>query len=262
MPAPWNQPGDQVLALEPYEYIVNDVFEALRRPWVHSFWELDVSAALAFVQERTTPSGEKLTLTPLFIRALALALRDYPCMNRLYRGRKVIQPGSVDIGISVAVETMHLAPVVIVKEAERKTIDAIAEELRVMAAEAREKEKKTIEDMNKLGRLFPFSGLRKLIMRWFVRRDWVARGMSGTWQVSNWGGVGVEWAGTPVTAVQLLGIGKARRRAVVVGDRVEIRPISILTMHTDHRNADGRVFGLFVKAFLGYLTEPERLLGD
>lgn len=260
MPMPWNDPGDRIVPISPFEMAVNDAFQALRKPWVVGVWELDCQPMLDFIARSPLPDGRKLTMTPILARALALALREHPEFNRMYRGNRVIQPSSIDIGVSVAIQSVRLAPVIVIKGCDGRSIPEIVEEIDRRSVEIRADEKKQLDDMNRLARWFPFPFLRRLLIRYFFRRDWLARAVSGTFQISNFGSTGVEAAYVPVVCSQMLGVGEVKRRPVAVGDRVEVRPTSILTFHFDHRNTDGVRAGRFAKSFLRYLADPERLL--
>ncbi|MCA9775020.1 MAG: 2-oxo acid dehydrogenase subunit E2, partial [Myxococcales bacterium] len=222
MPMPWNDPGDQIVPISPAESAINDAFQALRKPWVIGVWELDCKPMLDLIARRPLPDGRKLTMTPILARALALALREHPGFNRMYRGSKVIQPSSIDIGISVAVQSVRLSPVVVLKSCDTMSVEAIVAEIDAKSAEIRANEKKQMDDMNRLARWFPFPFLRRLLIRYFFRRDWMARAVSGTFQISNFGSTGVEAAYVPVVCSQMLGVGEVKRRPVAVGDRVEV----------------------------------------
>lgn len=170
--------------------------------------------------------GVKLTLTPIFIDALAKTLHDYPMLNISVEGTSIIKKKNINIGMATALTDGNLI-VPVIKNANEKNLTGLARAVSDLAERARN---------NKL------------------KPDEIT---GGTFTLTNFGSYN-NLAGTPIInqpQVAILGTGAVRKMPAVIetpdGDVIAIRHIMILSLTYDHRVIDGALAG----QFLGRLKE-------
>ncbi|MGM0985905.1 MAG: dihydrolipoyllysine-residue acetyltransferase [Pseudomonadota bacterium] len=198
--------------------------------------ELDVTDLLA-LRERLKPEAEargtKVTLMPFFMKAMALAIRDFPILNsRLNEaGDEIHYLPSCNIGMAVDGKAGLMVPNV--KGVERLTLLEIAAEIQRLTAGARE------------GRV--------------AQADL----KGGTISISNIGALGGTYAAPIINApeVAIVAIGKTQwLPRFDAQDRVVKRAIMTVTWAGDHRLIDGGTIARFCNAWKGYLEAPETML--
>jgi len=174
--------------------------------------------------------GSRISLNDLVVRAAALALAEVPEANVSWREEGLVVYERVDVSVAVATPGGLVTPVL--RGADRKGLERIAEELRELAGRARE------------GALRPEE----------------YRG--GTLTVSNLGMYGVETVYPILNPPQacILGVGAAERCPVVRGEadaaRVEIGHVMACTLAADHRAVDGAVGAELLAAFRRRVEDP------
>ncbi|TDO02971.1 MULTISPECIES: 2-oxo acid dehydrogenase subunit E2 [Halomonas] len=198
--------------------------------------ELDVTELLA-LRERLKPvaeaQGTKLTLMPFFMKAMALAIRDFPILNsRLNEaGDEIHYLPSCNIGMAVDGKAGLMVPNV--KGVESLTLLEIAGEIQRLTHEARE------------GRVA------------------AADLKGGTISISNIGALGGTYAAPIINApeVAIVAIGKSQwLPRFDSNDAVVKRAIMTVTWAGDHRLIDGGTISRFCNAWKGYLEAPETML--
>jgi pyruvate dehydrogenase E2 component (dihydrolipoamide acetyltransferase) len=196
--------------------------------------EYDVAALLDLRQQVNAllPEGEKISVNDYIIKAVALALREFPNLNAKLDqdGKAVIQLGHVNIGVAVAVENGLLT--VVCRDSDLKSVRQISVEVRAMAQRAREGKVK-VEDIE-----------------------------GSTFSVSNMGMFDVEEfiaiINPPEAAI--LAIGSANQVAVVEDDVVVPGWRMKTTISVDHRVSDGAEAARFLQALAKYIEEPLHLM--
>ncbi|WP_338731273.1 dihydrolipoamide acetyltransferase family protein [Mangrovimonas cancribranchiae] len=174
--------------------------------------------------------GEKLTFTPLFVEAVAKAVKDFPNINASVDGNNIIVKEDINIGMATALPSGNLI-VPVVKNADTKDLKTLAEDVNELAGKARE---------NKLG-----GGDIK----------------GSTFTISNVGTFG-SVMGTPIInqpEVAILALGIIKKRPEVIetknGDEIAIRSMMYLSLSFDHRVVDGYLGGSFVRRVADYLEQ-------
>jgi pyruvate/2-oxoglutarate dehydrogenase complex dihydrolipoamide acyltransferase (E2) component len=210
--------------------IARNLSLAWQAPRVAAGVDVDMSAALAHLEElRRGADDLRLTLTPLFIRAAALALRAHPRLNALVTEQGVEQMDAIHIALAVSLEDGLLTPVI--RDADTRSVADLAAEAARLAALAR------------AGTLPP-SALQ-----------------GGTFTVSNLGAAGIDWF-TPVLnppQVAILGVARVVERPVVRGGQLAVAPCTTLTLVFDHRAIDGDPAARFLATLRDLLEEPSAL---
>ena len=174
--------------------------------------------------------GEKLTFTPIFIEAVAKALRDFPLMNISTDGERIFKKKNINIGMATALPNGDLI-VPVIKNADQLSLVGLAKNVNDLAKRARE---------NKL------------------KPDEVK---GGTYTVTNIGAFG-NLFGTPILnqpQVGILAIGAIQKVPAVVetpeGDVIAIRYKLMLSHSFDHRVVNGALGGMFVQRVAKYLEQ-------
>ncbi len=206
------------------------------KQWLPHFYvtyDYDLDALMAMRAEANAAladEGVKLSPNDFVIKAVALALREYPNLNASLGEGAVIQHGAINIGVAVAVEGGLLT--VVCHNADAKTVSAIAAEVKAKA------------DRVRSGKVQP---------------DDVS---GSTFTTSNLGMFGVdEFAAIinpPEAAILALGAAKqvpvVRDGALAVGWRMKA------TISVDHRISDGAEAAAFMRTLAKYLEQPVRML--
>jgi len=195
------------------------------------FEEAEVGSLIA-IRERFKAGyekkGIKLTYLPFIIQATAKALQHHPLLNSqldLEKGQALLKK-SIHIGIAVDTEEGLVVPVI--RDADRKSIPALAREIQEIKEKAR---------------------LRKLAL---------ADLQSGTFTVTNYGSLGGTY-GVPVInypQTAILGIGRIMTIPVVLDGAIVVGHILPLSLSVDHRLIDGGAATRFIVDVIRYLKDP------
>ena len=201
-------------------------------PHVTSFVEIDVTSMVLWREKVKTEfekkEGFKLTFTPLFIEAVAKAIKDFPMVNIQVDGNTIIKKKAINIGMATALPSGNLI-VPVIKNADRLNIIGLSEQVGDFSKRARENKLKPDEIQG------------------------------GTFTITNVGTFG-NVMGTPIInqpQVAILSTGVIKKKPVVVetpmGDSIAIRHMMFLSMSYDHRVVDGMLGGSFLRKVGDYL---------
>ncbi|MDG1798571.1 MAG: dihydrolipoamide acetyltransferase family protein [Flavobacteriales bacterium] len=211
------------------DHMVNSVHTA---PHVTSFVEADVTNLVKWrnkvKKSFEEKEGQKLTFTPIFIEAIAKALRDFPEVNSSIDGDSIIIKSNINIGMATALPSGNLI-VPVIKNADQLNLVGLAKNVNDLANRAKNSQLKPDE----------ISG--------------------GTFTVSNVGTFG-NVMGTPIInqpQSAILALGAIKKKPAVIetesGDLIGIRHLMFLSHSYDHRNIDGALGGRFVRKVADYL---------
>jgi len=176
------------------------------------------------------PEGEKLSVNDFIVKAVALALREFPNLNASLDGDKVLRHGAVNVGNAVAIEGGLLT--VVCKDADQKSLRQISLEVKGMATRVRAGKVKS-EDIE--GSTFSISNL-------------------GMYDVEDF----IAIINPPEAAI--LAVGSALEVPVVEGGEIKPGWRMKATISVDHRVSDGAEAAQFMQALAKYLEEPLRLM--
>lgn len=178
---------------------------------------------------RATAGLERLSFTPIVLRAVAQSLRAFPAMNSLMREGAVEQMPDIHLGLAVSLDDGLTVPVL--RNADQKSIAELALESGQMAVAARN------------GTL-PIKGYQ-----------------GATFTVTNLGMTGVEWFTPIINAPQIaiLGLSRVSEKAVVRDEKIEIALMTTLTLVFDHRAVDGYPAAQFLQDVQARLTTCDGL---
>lgn len=210
------------------------VYSKHTSPHVTAYVEADLTEMVAWRNANKVAfqkkHNEKLTFTPLFIEAVAKAIKDFPMINSSLDGKNIIVKEEINIGMATALPSGNLI-VPVVHDADKKDLKELAVAANTLVGKARD---------NKLK----------------------ADDTSGsTFTISNVGTFG-SLMGTPIInqpEAAILATGIIKKRAEVIekpeGDTIEIRSMMYLSLSFDHRIVDGYLAGSFLRRLADYMEQ-------
>jgi pyruvate dehydrogenase E2 component (dihydrolipoamide acetyltransferase) len=184
------------------------------------------------LKERAAARGSDLTYMPFVIKAVVAGLKEFPILNSQLdeENDEIVLRGEYNIGVATATDAGLMVPVV--RNADRKGILEIADEMNELVEKARDRSI-TPEEMQ-----------------------------GGTFSITNFGAIGGEYA-TPIInypETAILGLGAIKDRPWVADGEVVPRKVITLSISVDHRVVDGAEAAQFVNTVKEYLASPELLL--
>jgi|SRR5579862_1610177 len=176
--------------------------------------------------------GVKLGFMGFFARACIQALKEVPAVNAEIDGNDLVYKNYYHIGVAVGTERGLVVPVV--RDADHLALAGIEKAIAALGKKARDGQLK-IEDMQ-----------------------------GGTFTISNGGVYGSLMSMPILNAPQsgILGMHKIQERPVVVGGKIEIRPMMYLALTYDHRVVDGQGAVTFLVRVKENLEDPARIVLD
>lgn len=226
---------DELIELSRMGKMISDhmIHSVQKSAHVQSFIEVDVTHLVMWrdkVKEAFQKrEGEKLTYTPVFMMAVAAAIKKYPLVNLSFDGdKKVVIKKQINLGMAAALEDGNLI-VPVIKKADELNLIGMAKIVNDLARRAKQNQLKPDEIQG------------------------------GTYTVTNVGGFGSLF-GTPIInqpEAAILALGAIRKVPAVIetaeGDTIGIRHKMFLSHSYDHRVINGALGGLFIKFIKDYL---------
>ncbi len=192
--------------------------------------ELDALLALRKQVNGREGADYKVSVNDFVIKASALALKKVPMANVSFAGDKLLQYQTIDISVAVAIPDGLITP--IIKQADKKGLGQISEEMKDLASRAKE------------GKLKPeeFQG--------------------GSFSISNLGMFGVKEFSAVINPPQacILAVGAGMQQPVIKNGAVSSATVMSCTLSVDHRAVDGALGAQLLQAFKGYIEEPLTML--
>jgi len=201
-------------------------------PHVTSYVEVDMTPIVEWrnrIKEKFEKrEGQKITFTPIFIEAVAKAIKDFPGINISVDGYTITYKKDINIGMAAALPSGNLI-VPVIKNADRMNLVGLTAVVNDFATRARNNKLKPDEIQD------------------------------GTFTLTNVGSFG-SLMGTPIInqpQVAILAVGAIKKKPVVMetefGDVIAIRQMMFMSMSYDHRVVDGMLGGTFLKRVADYL---------
>jgi 2-oxoglutarate dehydrogenase E2 component (dihydrolipoamide succinyltransferase) len=226
--------GDEIIEMDRMRKLIADHMVMSKHTSAHvtSFVEVDVTNLVKW-RDRVKSSfekreGEKITFTPIFIEAVAKAIKDLPMINISINGTQIIKKRDINIGMAAALPSGNLI-VPVIKNADQLNLFGITKAVNDLANRARQSKLKPDETQG------------------------------GTFTLTNVGTFG-NVMGTPIInqpQVAILAVGAIKKKPAVIetehGDVIAIRNMMFLSLSYDHRVVDGSLGGSFVRRVADYL---------
>ncbi|SIT77001.1 pyruvate dehydrogenase complex dihydrolipoamide acetyltransferase [Pontibacter indicus] len=199
-------------------------------PHFYLTMEIDMDKAIESRASINEVSPVKVSFNDLVIKAAAAALRQHPAVNSSWLGDKIRYNKQINIGVAVAVEEGLLVPVV--RNADSKSLSAIASEVKDLGGKAKNK------------KLQP--------------SDWEGN----TFTISNLGMFGIEEFTAIINPPDacIMAVGAIKQTPVVKNGNIQIGNVMKVTLSCDHRVVDGAVGSAFLQTFKSMLENPLRIL--
>ncbi|PKV62450.1 pyruvate dehydrogenase complex dihydrolipoamide acetyltransferase [Pontibacter ramchanderi] len=199
-------------------------------PHFYLTMEIDMDKAIESRTSINEVSPVKVSFNDLVIKAAAAALRQHPAVNSSWLGDKIRYNKQINIGVAVAVEEGLLVPVV--RNADSKSLSAIASEVKDLGGKAKNK------------KLQP--------------SDWEGN----TFTISNLGMFGIEEFTAIINPPDacIMAVGAIKQTPVVKNGNIQIGNVMKVTLSCDHRVVDGAVGSAFLQTFKSMLENPLRIL--
>ncbi|UKT65733.1 dihydrolipoamide acetyltransferase family protein [Pedobacter mucosus] len=226
--------GDEVIEMDRMRKLIADhmVMSVNTSPHVTSFVEADVTNMVLWRNKVKNSfekrENEKITFTPIFIEAVAKAIKDFPMVNVSVNGTQIIKKRDINIGMAAALPSGNLI-VPVIRNADQLNLVGLTKAVNDLAGRARISKLKPDETQG------------------------------GTFTLTNVGTFG-NVMGTPIInqpQVAILAVGAIKKKPAVLetehGDVIAIRHMMFLSLSYDHRVVDGSLGGMFVRRVADYL---------
>ena len=227
---------DRLVEMDRMRKLIADhmVYSKQTSPHVTSYIEVDVTNLVQWRNDNKdafqAKYQQKLTFTPVFVQAVAMAIQDYPMINVSVDGNTIVVHQDINIGMATALPSGNLI-VPVVKNANQKELVDLATDVNFLADAARTNQLKPEHIQG------------------------------STFTISNVGTFG-SLMGTPIInqpEVAILAFGLIKKRAEVLstpqGDEIAIRSMMYLSLSFDHRVVDGFLGGSFLRKVGDYLEQ-------
>ncbi|KLT66936.1 dihydrolipoamide acetyltransferase family protein [Pedobacter sp. BMA] len=226
--------GDEIIEMDRMRKLIADhmVMSKTTSPHVTSFVEADVTNMVLWRNKVKNSfekrENEKITFTPIFVEAVARAIKDFPMVNVSVNGTQIIKKRDINIGIAAALPSGNLI-VPVIRNADQLNLIGLTKAVNDLAGRARNSKLKPDETQG------------------------------GTFTLTNVGSFG-NIMGTPIInqpQVAILAVGAIKKKPAVLeteqGDVIAIRHMMFLSLSYDHRVVDGSLGGMFVRRVADYL---------
>ena len=226
--------GDEIMEMDRMGKLISDHMVMSKQTSAHvtSFVEADVTNMvlwrLKVKNSFEKRENEKITFTPIFIEAVAKAIKDFPMINVSVNGTQIIKRKDINIGMAAALPSGNLI-VPVIKNADQLNLVGLTRAVNDLANRARGSKLKPDETQN------------------------------GSFTLTNVGSFG-NVMGTPIInqpQVAILAVGTIKKKPAVLeteyGDVIAIRHMMFLSLSYDHRVVNGALGGTFVRRVADYL---------
>jgi pyruvate dehydrogenase E2 component (dihydrolipoamide acetyltransferase) len=172
----------------------------------------------------------KVSVNDFVIKALAMALKKVPDANVTWTEATMLKHKSVDLGVAVSIPGGLITPVV--RDADKKSLSMISNEMKDLAGRARNRKLKPDE----------YQG--------------------GTSAVSNLGMFGIKHFSAVINPphATILAVGAGEQRVIVKNGQPTVATLMSVTLSTDHRAVDGALGAELISAFRHYIENPMAML--
>jgi pyruvate dehydrogenase E2 component (dihydrolipoamide acetyltransferase) len=238
-------------------------------PTVYALVDVPMAGALAYLESLRAETDVRITVTHLVAKGVALAISEFPQLNGIVAGGRIMLRDSVDIFLQVATGGGQDLAGVKIAQADRKSVVDIAQEASERIRDLRNGRDENVERTKSMLQRIPrrLLGPMMRLVAYLIydldldlTRFGVVKDEFGTAMVSNAGTFGVGVALAPLvpfsrTPMVVL-VGELEDRVVVEDGEPVVRPMLTLGVTFDHRFMDGFHGGRMIRVFREYMADP------
>lgn len=243
-------------------------------PTVYGMMEINVEAALKYIDHLREKTGEKITLTHFMGRIIAVLLVERPELNSILRLGRLYKRRDIDIFFQVATDTLgeDLSGTTI-RQADKKTTTEIAKEMNLKVTAIKNKKDQTYtkvkNSMSKLPGFLCYLVVNFLGFILYTLNIWhpllgAPRDSFGSSMITNIGSLGLDSALAPLVPYSrvssIVVMGQAKLRPWVDPDgKLTTAQTMMMTASFDHRVIDGMHASHMVKRIKDFFEHPEKI---
>ena len=233
------------------------MWKTAKDPSIYSFMEIDMTKALSKIESYEKKHNIKITPTSLVAKAICHCLKKRPELNALIRNNRIYLREHIDLFFQVnmpgkegsEIEGADLGGTQIF-EAENLKLFEIAKTLKAKATKVKKREDKELSKNQGLIKWIPWS----LVGLFLDLSSWIVYGLNipfpglprdpfGSVMITSVGSMGVDKALAPLVPFSrtpaVVVVGEIKKKAWVIDDQVQARPIMTIGVTLDHRVIDG-----------------------
>jgi len=248
-------------------------WDRARDPQIYGYMNVDMSSCLAFVKKYKKKHRQKLSVTHLIVKAVALAYRKFPDLNVKAERNHLYRRNSIDVNLLVSSESGGELSAIKLNNADKMTLAEIVRKVKKGAKGVRSDRGPDFQESKNIIKRLPVWVTRIVVplMSWLVnKREMHFPGLGfpqdpfGTVIVTSVGMFGVEAAFAPLPSIgranAALLITEVKKKPWVEEDKIVIRPVMKLCCTLDHRVFTGHQGAMLSSEIKEILMDPKRLL--
>jgi hypothetical protein len=249
-------------------------------PSIHGFVDIDMTAALKFIDDLRASSGERVTITHLVAKAIAMAIREYPLLNGVIRWDGFYLRKTIDVFVLAARDKDAIGKGgglsgIKIPQTDHRSVTDIAKYVNAKVPEVVSHNDPRLEPTQKMLAWVP-DWLLKPVLAGIdfltYELDLDLRGLGvpyddfGTAVITNVGMLGLSNGFAPIFPPSrcplVISVGEVREEPMVIDGQVVARPRLVLGCTVDHRFIDGLGASRMAKRFRELLSDPAAHFGD
>lgn len=243
-------------------------------PSIHGFVDIDMTLALKFIEDARKASGERITITHLVAKAIAMAIREYPLINGVIRWDGFWMRKTIDVFVlaardHAAIQSGGGLSGVKIPQTDHMTVAEVARYLNQKVPQVVNHRDPVLDPTQKTLKWIPDFLLKTVLggidfLSYELDLDMRGLGVPydqfGSVVITNVGMLGLSNGFAPIfppsRCPMVLSVGEVRQEPMVVDGKVEPRPRLVIGCTVDHRFIDGLGAAKMAKRFRDLLVNP------
>jgi len=267
---------EKVKDLSAFRKIAIGTWRTAYDPSVYGTMEIEMDAALDYLERFRAATGQRLTVSHMMARAMASALERIPDANALMRWRRIYRRKRIGVFFQVAMtdegdDKVDLSGATLY-DVEQKDLSTIVSEFEEKVNKVRARKDPALEKTRQRFKKMPTWMIHRLLrVVSFIQYTLnltlpgLPRDPFGSVMITNIGSLGLDTAYVPLVPYSrvpiLIAMGKVKRCAVVRDEQIVIRSVMNANATFDHRFIDGYHASVMSKVLRNYFSEPDKYFG-
>lgn len=249
-------------------------------PSIHGFVDIDMTAALKFIDDLRAATGERVTITHLVAKAIAMAIREYPLLNGVIRWDGFYLRKTIDVFVLAARDKDKIGKGgglsgIKIPQTDHCSVTEIARYVNAKVPEVQSHNDPRLEPTQKMLAWVPDWLLKPVLgcidfLTYELDLDLRTLGVPyddfGSAVITNVGMLGLSNGFAPIFPPSrcplVISVGEVREEPMVIAGQVVARPRLVLGCTVDHRFVDGLGASRMAKRFRELLSDPGAHFGD